>query len=188
MSKIILVVINGHAGVGKDTFVNICKEYAKYNYDLPVFNYHRSDAPKNALISIGWDGKKDATSREILKQLVDYMEHTGLLNQYLKKQLRWIKYTEDRAIVFYHVRDPKVIDALMEKYKDTPDLYAMSLLISRDMPEAQEPADWWDLEQADYTIKLSLPTESEGLTVTKGAAASFIDFLTQYLNIAQEVQ
>ena len=66
MNKTILVLINGHAGVGKDTFVGFCKDYAEKEKSCRVYNIHRSDAPKMALKSLGWSGEKDEDARNYL--------------------------------------------------------------------------------------------------------------------------
>lgn len=176
MNKTILVLINGYAGVGKDTFVDFCQQYAETK-GYKVCNLHRSDAPKAALKSLGWDGVKDAETREILKAMIDYMEIKGLLNKYLEQQIELHKaHYEKDNIVFYHVRDPEVIYSLMEKYINNPAIRPISLLIKRDIENPEEPQEWWgDLEKAEYTMTVQLP--SKDLNVSREAAEVFVDFL-----------
>ena len=177
MNKTILVFINGHAGVGKDTFVNFCKEYAEANKSCKVYNIHRSDAPKMALHTLGWSGEKDTETRILLKDMVDFMEHKGLLNKYLDDQLKTARAinTAD-VIVFYHVRDPEVMYDLMDIYIERDDVKPVSMLIKRDLKQPKEPNGWWgDLENADYTISVKLPDDD--LEASEIAASQLVDFL-----------
>lgn len=177
MSKTILVLINGHAGVGKDTFVGFCKDYAEKEKSCRVYNIHRSDAPKKVLQAVGWDGEKDAESRILLKHMVDFMENKGILDRYLDTQIASAKTSVNRnSIIFYHVRDPEIIYSLMDKYIDREGVRPISLLLKRDIDKPKEPNDWWgNLENGDYTMSIQLPPDD--LNESAKAAAQFIDFL-----------
>lgn len=177
MNKTILVLINGHAGVGKDTFVEFCKNYAEKEKSCKVYNIHRSDAPKMALQTLGWNGKKDEDTRKLLKEMVDFMEKKDLLNRYLDTQLESSRAMNPcGSIVFYHVRDPEVIYSLMEKYIDNPMIRSISLLVKREIEKPAEPNDWWgDLEKAEYTMTVQLP--SQDLDTSRKIAETLVDFL-----------
>lgn len=177
MNRTILVLINGHAGVGKDTFVNFCEKYAEKEKPCKVYNIHRSDAPKRALYTLGWNGEKGEDTRKLLKDMVDFMEKKGLLNQYLDNYIGFSKVTNScDLIIFYHVRDPEVIYSLMEKYVDNPAIRPVSLLVKRDTEKPAEPNDWWgDLEKAEYTMTVQLP--SQDLDISRKIAETFVDFL-----------
>lgn len=174
MNKTILVLINGHAGVGKDTFVSYCKAYAEMR-NCSVYNFHRSDRPKKVLKLLGWDGTKDLESRGLLKHMVDFMEGKGLLNKILNQILEHVNHEPNQGIVFYHVRDPKVMYALMDEYIDKEAIRPISLLVKRDLPQPEEPGEWWDIEDAEYNMTLQLPEND--LERTKEAAIAFVDFL-----------
>lgn len=179
MSKTILVLINGHAGVGKDTFVGFCREWAESESKCRVYNFHRSDAPKDALRYLGWDGKKDDPTRKLLKDMVDYMESKGLLNRFLQDELRASisVNTMVDSVMFYHVRDPEVMYELMDIYTSQTDMNVkpISVLITRDLEHPIEPSDWWgDLEKADYTMTIKLPND---LQKTEKVAIDFMEFL-----------
>lgn len=177
MSKTILVFINGHAGVGKDTFANFCKDYAEKEKSCKVYNVHRSDAPKMALQTLGWSGEKDEDTRKLLKEMVDFMEKKGLLNRYLDTHLKSSRATNScDSIIFYHVRDPEIIYTLMDEYIDKEGIKPISLLLKRDIDKPKEPNDWWgNLENGDYTMSIQLPPDD--LNESAKAAAQFIDFL-----------
>lgn len=177
MNKTILVLINGHAGVGKDTFVDFCKNYAEKEKSCRVYNIHRSDAPKKVLQAVGWDGEKDAESRILLKRMVDFMENKGILDRYLDTQIMAAKVSVNRnSILFYHVRDPEIIYSLMDKYIDEAGVKPISLLLKRDIDKPAEPNDWWgNLENGDYTMSIQLPPDD--LECTEGIAKHLVDFL-----------
>lgn len=174
MNNQIIVFINGHAGVGKDTFVKYCTPYA-WERNCFVYNFHRSDEPKKAMKMIGWDGEKDEESRTLLKEMVDYMESRGTLNRILDKKLASASQQFEQFIIFYHVRDPEVMYGLMDEYIDRENVRPISLLVKRSLPHPEEPNDWWDIEGAEYTMTLQLPEND--LEKTQEAAVAFIDFL-----------
>lgn len=174
MGKTVLVLINGHAGVGKDTFAAMCGDYAKQEYSPCGFvNIHRSDLPKQALRIMGWNGVKDEESRSLLKTLVDWMESKGEMYQYLYRTLRGL--WNDYNIVFYHVRDPQVMYSIIDRYLNDDTVRPISLLVKRDT-ESQEPTDWWDdPENGDYMMTLEIKTgEWDGM---RKAAKAFVDFV-----------
>ena len=179
MSKTILVLINGHAGVGKDTFAGFCQTYAEQEKDCRVYNIHRSDAPKEALRTLGWNGNKDTETRILLKHMVDYMEDKGLLNTYLSEQIKAAKTVNNKGnvILFYHVRDPEVMYDLIDDYYEESVVTPRSLLITRDMEKPKEPSDWWgNLETADYMVKIALPNSLE---LSQEIAKRFVDFILE---------
>lgn len=176
MNKMILVFINGHAGVGKDTFVRFCRQYAE-SQNCKVYNLHRSDAPKMALQTLGWNGDKDEETRSLLKTMVDYMESKNLLNKYLDSQIQAAKTINNKdSIIFYHVRDPEVMYKLMGAYIVKEGIKPISVLIKRNLSNSQEPDEWWgNVENADYTATIQLPDDD--LTTTERLAWEFVDFL-----------
>lgn len=187
MNKTILVLLNGHAGVGKDTFVELCRKSAT-SKDCEVMNLHRSDAPKAALTSLGWDGKKDEETRTLLKNIIDWMEPRGLLDRYLQTQLESANsvFADKDLIMFYHVRDPEVMYSLINRYLGT-NIQTISVLIQRELSEPAEPLDWWgDLENADYMMRIQLPPDD--MSITTEIAKQFTDFLLdeEFITAKQE--
>ena len=62
-------IINGAAGVGKDTFVEIAKYKIFIKTGLPTYNISSVDNVKTAAKILGWDGEKDARGRKFLSDL-----------------------------------------------------------------------------------------------------------------------
>lgn len=177
-NRCILVLLNGRAGVGKDTFVKYCKEYAETEeISCEVYNTSRSDPGKLFLISMGWDGIKDAESRKLLKHIVDFLEYKGLLCRRLETIIDFVKKNSNskNSIIFYHVRDPVIINKLMNKYNKT-EVIPISLLLIRNTEGKEEPENWWDVENYHYTMKIHTENKAD----SKNAAW---EFMSTYMNI-----
>ena len=98
-----VVIINGSAGVGKDTFVAICNSFCK------VMNFSSIDEIKKLAKLIGWDGNKDEKGRKLLSDLkVAMSDYCDLPFQSMKnKYNEFIK--SDADILFLHIREPEEI-------------------------------------------------------------------------------
>lgn len=113
-----VVIINGYPGSGKDTFAELCGEFAK------VDNVLTSTPAKNALQLLGWNGEKTPEARDLLSVLIEasYEHFNGPVNYVMEKIEE-----SDSEIIFVHVREPKNIDLFKEHI---PGL--MTLFIERD--------------------------------------------------------
>lgn len=173
--SIVLILINGKAGVGKDTFVNFCKDYVKKYYEnTKVFNRHRSELAKIALEYLGWTGEKTKEIREVLSELTDIAENYGRNNEYLNDYIELLKKKDGLNIVFYHNRDPVSIELLKQKYKG--DMFVFSLLLKRNTTDLE--SDEWGIENYDYDITIKTKT----LADSRKFAHNLIDKLVQYMN------
>ena len=120
-----IVIINGSGGVGKDTFVEFCSEYAK------VKNISSVDKVKEAAkILVNWNGEKDEKSRKFLADLkkmsIDYNNYPIT---YIKEQAEEFLKDADQEIMFIHIRETSEIAKVKEL------LDAKSLLISSNRVE-----------------------------------------------------
>ncbi len=120
-----IVIINGSGGVGKDTFVEFCSEYAK------VKNISSVDKVKEAAkILVNWNGEKDEKSRKFLADLkkmsIDYNNYPIT---YIKEQAEEFLKDADQEIMFIHIRETSEI----AKVKELLDV--KSLLISSNRVE-----------------------------------------------------
>lgn len=173
--SVVLILINGRAGVGKDTFVNFCKDYVeKYYENIKVFNRHRSELAKIVLEYLGWTGEKTEKIRKVLSELTDIAESYGRNNEVLNNYIEFLTKEDGLNIVFYHDRDPISIDLLKQRYKD--DIFVFSLLLKRDTIDL-EP-DGWDIENYDYDITIKTKT----LADSREFAHNLMDKLVQYMN------
>ena len=100
-----VVVINGSGGVGKDTFVNFCREFTS------VKNISSADKVKEAAhILTGWNGEKDEKSRKLLADLKEMgVEYNDAPFKYISKMIEEFK-TSDNQLMFIHIRESSEIE------------------------------------------------------------------------------
>lgn len=99
-------IINGSAGVGKDTFVSLCNEL------VPVLNHSSIDKVKEIAREIGWNGIKDEKSRKFLSDLkllttmfndMPFKDLVSTVDSFKQKDL------QNKAL-FLHIREPEEIE------------------------------------------------------------------------------
>lgn len=149
-----LVIINGYGGAGKDTFVEMCRNYAtENNLSVPVYNTHHSDLAKIALKVMGWNGEKDFSSREVLKKLTSYGDRTGKTMTHITAMLEMLASDmgdEDKAIIFYHAREHAFIESLTER-AERMRIPTTRLLIKRE-GKNEEPLAWYDIKDEYFDV------------------------------------
>ncbi len=106
-----IVIINGSGGVGKDTFVEFCSEFAN------VKNISSVDKVKEAAkVLVNWNGEKDEKSRKFLSDLkkmsIDYNNYPMV---YIKEQADEFKANETEKIMFIHIREISEIEKVKEE-------------------------------------------------------------------------
>lgn len=107
-------IINGYAGVGKDTFVNMCGQYCK------ILNISSVDKIKEVAYILGWNGTKDEKSRKFLSDLkllsTDYNQFPF---EYLKNTIRdFYQKHKECDLMFLHIREPEEIEKLKKEFPD----------------------------------------------------------------------
>lgn len=115
----LVIVINGSAGVGKDT---ICRLVGKY---YSVMNISSVDPIKKIAADNGWDGRKDEKSRKFLADLKQlFVDFNDLPQKYLLEKYREFL-QGDREILFVHIREPEEI----AKFKSSVGEGCVTLLV-----------------------------------------------------------
>lgn len=114
-----IVVINGSGGVGKDTFVDFCREFTS------VMNISSVDKVKEAAnVLAGWNGEKDEKSRKFLSDLKELgIKYNDAPFRYISNMAEEFK-ESDAQIMFVHVRECEEIEKCKNK------LNAKTLLIT----------------------------------------------------------
>ena len=118
MQKLV-IVINGSAGVGKDT---ICKMVGKH---YRVMNVSSVDPIKKIASENGWNGEKNEKSRRFLAELKRlFVDFNDLPQRYLLK--RYQEFLRgDREILFVHIREPEEI----AKFRNSVGAGCVTLLV-----------------------------------------------------------
>lgn len=109
-----VVIINGSAGVGKDTFVEQVRYCFLSNTKTPypnVINYSSVDWIKKIAISMGWDDTKDEKSRKFLSDLKDLSTwYNDMPFNCMKDKVDSFKDERSQEeILFLHIREPEEI-------------------------------------------------------------------------------
>lgn len=118
-----IVVINGQARVGKDTFVHFCSQLDKYN----VYNISIIDAVKTAAVQFDWERTdKSENARRFLSELKDaWARFNDGPYQVVKWRIDLIKQSQnmrgglDNTVIFIHSREPDDIERFVNDYNAT---------------------------------------------------------------------
>lgn len=129
--KLILIVINGQGGCGKDSFVKLFQKYYPNSFSTSIV-----DGVKEVARQIGWEGEKDLKDRKFLSDLKDVSEkYNDFPYRYTKETIENLKNIFDRKnsrlVVFVHAREPRDIKRLIDDYD------AKTLLIRRPAVEGE---------------------------------------------------
>lgn len=137
-----VVIINGTARSGKDTFCNYSQMFAS------VYTYSSVSYIKHIARMLGWDGKKDERARRFLSDLKDLV--TDFSDLPMRKMEEVV--TRERGntdIIYLMIREPKEIERAKNRFN------AVTLLLKRPHNEsitsnhADAEVDDYDY---DYTV------------------------------------
>lgn len=142
-----IIIINGYPQSGKDTFVQMCKEYNEN-----IFNLSTIDFIKNIAYKCGWNGIKDENSRLFLSSLKKVIkEYNSYYLIDLDNKINNINEENPNAIIFIHCREIQEIVYLKNKY------HGNTLLIDRNKIDTSKLNNSSDknvyLYKYDYIIK-----------------------------------
>lgn len=116
-----IFIINGSAGVGKDTFVHMCDIYTK------ILNYSSVDKVKDIARMIGWDGSKDEISRKFLSDLkILTTAYNDMPFNAMRMQVDFFRKNENYKAMFLHIREPMEIKRAKQEFG------ANTILVVRD--------------------------------------------------------
>ena len=118
-----IIVINGEAGCGKDTFVDIIEE-ANHGRVMQI----SAITPIKAMADIaGWDGEKTPKSRKFLSDLKDLCDEAfNTSRNYIRREVDVFRSINEYDFLFIHARDPEQIAWIVREFG------ARTLLIKRD--------------------------------------------------------
>lgn len=169
-----VVIINGKAGTGKDTFVTMCKDVLGANW---VLNISTVDFVKGVATFCGWDGTKTPANRKFLSDLKDLLTEWDdiplkrVCQEIKTWQHLWIASGEyDKAIIFIHCREPKEIKKLCDELST---YNPITLLIRRDAAECVEQVNHADNEVLNYEYDYIIPNNGP-LSELRARAEEFL--------------
>lgn len=138
-TRTFVVVINGAAGCGKDTFMSLCHKYCNDYESANVQLLSAIDPVKDLLRGLGWDGStKTDEVRDMLANMKQFwVDHQDGPTLYLITSIlnfHQIHMKEDN-IVFCCIREPADIDKLMRILQpmDIFGVHGTTLKIDRDV-------------------------------------------------------
>ena len=159
-----IIVINGCAESGKDSFVEFAMEG-----DYPVYNFSTVDFIKDVARNLGWNGTKDERGRRLLSDLKDALSLYDDIPY--KKVLEKIKQiNEPNAIVFVHSREPKDMNHWVESTG------AKSLFIRRPAAEDVQHNNHADNGVFDYDYDYVYSNE-ESISKLREGAIKFTNWI-----------
>jgi len=125
-----IVIINGSATTGKDTFVEAIENKFKN-----VYNISTIDPINHMLHEMGWDGTKDEQYRQLASDLKDFgskydFSFNYVVNYTSRKQYK-NGFSSSNVVVFIHCREPEQIKQFVNYYSDSR-YFCTTLLIKRD--------------------------------------------------------
>lgn len=152
-----IIIVNGSAGSGKDSFVNAAK---KGNY--PVYNFSTIDYVKEKALELGWNGKKDERGRRLLSDLKDALSlYDDIPFKKVIEKIREVK--EDNAIIFVHSREPVDIAKWVILTN------AKTLFIRRSAAEDVEHSNHADKEVFNYDYDYEFSNDGDIMQLHDGA-------------------
>lgn len=106
-----IIIINGSGGSGKDTFVEMCREFAE------VKNISTVDNVKEAYRILGWNGEKTEDDRKNLSDIKDLstkrFDHPF---KYISQVIDRFNTIDMHEILFIHSREPEEIDRFKREF------------------------------------------------------------------------
>jgi len=158
-----IVVVNGFPLSGKDEFVKFCILYLKTK-SIKGYNKSSVDKVKKIAKEMGWDGNKDPKSRKYLSDIKDL--YTWYCDGPTKDIIDFSENND--GIIFFHCREPKEIEKLVNKKIDTK-----TLLIRR-FEYTTCDTNHADIYVEEYSYDYIIEN-IEGLDLLKKSAEKFIE-------------
>ena len=119
MNKPLIFIMNGSGGCGKDTFVDLCREYSVYC----VRHCSTIEPIKAAAKMLGWNGQKDEKSRKFLSDLKDLCTITYNTSfNYIAEEIENAS-DDDIEYIFIDCREPEEIYKIVHSFENVKTIY-----------------------------------------------------------------
>lgn len=135
-TRTFVIVVNGAAGCGKDTFMDMCEEYCNDYESANVLRLSAIDPVKDIIRSLGWDGTKTDEVRDMLSRLKQFwVDNQDGPTMYLFTNIMNFHQSHmgNDNIIFCCIREPKEIKKLINAVAGVEifGMYSMTVLIQR---------------------------------------------------------
>lgn len=114
-----IFIINGNAGVGKDTFVKLVSIEMNDNLKRfhTVVNFSSVDKVKEIAKEIGWDGKKTEKDRKFLSDLkILISDYCDMPFTSMKNKVEEFLKNDEGEVMFLHIREPEEIKRAVKEF------------------------------------------------------------------------
>lgn len=144
-----IFILNGTAGVGKDTFADLLNEH------IPTKHISSITPVKQAAQALGWNGEKTDSARKFLCELKKFVNSQGdYIWNYLDKQVEEFKADDKTRVLLIDIREPNEIEKAVKRYN------ARTILIDSQFPLSLENLansnssdhNVYSYKEYDYTI------------------------------------
>lgn len=156
-----VIIINGYAESGKDTFVKFVNQF------VSVRNYSSVDEIKKLLIQVGWNGNKDDKSRSLIcemkKLLTAYNDYPF---ECLKREYEIFQKDSTNVLLFFHIREPQEIQRAVKEFQ------AKTLLVTRKVKREYENSSDREVDNYNYDYVVE----------NNGSEAELIEKVELFLN------
>ena len=139
----VVIIINGNSGVGKDTLCNIIAE----EWNDYVYNYSSIEPVKEIARECGWGGQKELKDREFLFKLKSLLkEYNDYPFKEVIKEFQYFLHNYE-YFMFIHIREAEEIERTKNEinsifskkgYKNSK---CLTMLVKRDGIDKSGPAD-----------------------------------------------
>lgn len=168
-----VIVVNGVAQSGKDSFVDYCLDELAPN----GAKWSSIDFVKDVAKYCGWDGVKDEKGRKFLSDLKDLLtKWDDVPMKKLSEAVRNMKHrelkTKQPQFLFVFVREPKEIDKIIDKFR------AITVCVRRTEAEKVTPNNHADLEVLDYEYNFYIDNNYD-LEHLKLATKTFCEYMRE---------
>lgn len=181
MTRTKVVIINGVAQSGKDTFVKFATDYCNLNEYANVLNISSVDPIKDMLTSFGWNGDKTTDVRDIIAGIkkIWISAQNGptmfMINNIMNYHMI---HSDEDNIIFCHIREVEEIEKLEKAISgmESIGISVSSILLKRDIEtDDRRPQDKADIiSKYAYNIEINNKGALEQL---EKIACEFIDMI-----------
>lgn len=155
-----IFIINGSAGVGKDTFVSYI------NGIIPVKNFSSVEKVKELATNTGWNGEKTEKARKFLSDLKALTtDFNDMSFEDMKRAVKDFKNDTHNEAMFLHIREINEIKRAKEEFNAT------TILVTR-LTIEQVISNESDANVMDYDYDVTIPND-KGLEELKELAKQF---------------